>query len=63
MAAGGFLQGLLTFAKDTITEEMVELLEPYLVADDYNLESAKKSSGDVAGINSYKSIPFDPFLG
>ena len=49
MAAGGFLQTLLTFPKDTITEEMVELLEPYISAEDYNLESAKKSSGDVAG--------------
>ena len=31
----------------------MELLEPYLAADDYNLETAKKASGDVAGLLSW----------
>lgn len=42
MGGSGFLQGLLTFNKDTINGETVELLEPYLRMEDYNLETAKK---------------------
>ena len=44
MSAAGFLQGLQTFDKDTITEEMVELLAPYLTMEDYTFEGAKKVS-------------------
>lgn len=42
MGGSGFLQGLLTFNKDSINGETVELLEPYLRMEDYNLETAKK---------------------
>lgn len=42
MSSSTFLQGLMTFDKDTITEEMVELLDPYLLMPDYTLEGAKK---------------------
>ena len=42
MSQTGFLQGLQNFNKDTINEETVELLAPYLDAEDYTMESAKK---------------------
>ncbi|XP_071819604.1 dynein axonemal heavy chain 5-like isoform X1 [Apostichopus japonicus] len=50
MGGAQFLQGLLTFQKDTINEETVELLYPYMRMEDYTLESAKKVCGDVAGL-------------
>ena len=42
MSGGGFLQSLVNFPKDTINEEAVELLQPYLEMPDYSLDSAKK---------------------
>jgi len=49
MASTSFLNQLLNFPKDTINDEMVELLEPYLTMDDYNMTTAKRVCGDVAG--------------
>lgn len=42
MSGGSFLNQLLNFPKDSINGEIVELLAPYLAADDYNYENAKK---------------------
>ena len=50
MSSSSFLSQLLNFPKDTINDEMVELLEPYLTMEDYNMATAKRVCGDVAGL-------------
>lgn len=42
MSQAGFLQNLQEFPKDTINEEMVELMEPYIKAEDYTIEIARR---------------------
>jgi len=39
--------------QDSINEETVELLMPYLEMEDYTMENAKKVCGDVAGLASW----------
>ncbi|KDD73473.1 P-loop containing dynein motor region D4 protein, partial [Helicosporidium sp. ATCC 50920] len=45
-----FMQALVNFPKEGINDETVELIQPYFEAPDFNYESAKKASGNVAGL-------------
>lgn len=53
MSKSNFLAQLQVFPKDTINEETVELMEPYITMEDYNLETAQKACSQVAGLLSW----------
>ena len=53
MASTTFLQQLQSYPKDTINDEMIELLEPYFDMEDYNMDTATRVCGDVSGLLSW----------
>eukprot|EP00898_Chlorokybus_atmophyticus_P005691 jgi/Chlat1/6122/Chrsp409S05665 len=53
MSEISFLGSLVHFPKESINDETVELLLPYFSAPDFTYESAKKASGNVAGLCSW----------
>ena len=59
MSGADFLPRLLNFPKDSINDEIVELLEPYLVMEDYNMTTAVRMCGDIAGLLTWtKAMSF-----
>lgn len=50
---GNFLFLRMICVQDSINEETVELMQPYLEMEDYNIDSARRSCGDVAGLCSW----------
>ena len=44
---------VMFFFQDSINEETVELMSPYLDMDDYSVDSAKRVCGDVAGLAAW----------
>ena len=50
MSQSNFLDSILNFEKDGVTDEDVELLYPYRCAPDFTFADAKKVSSNVAGL-------------
>ena len=50
MAQSNFLQSLQNFQKDSINDETVEFLAPYLEAEDFNFETAKRVGVSMFGL-------------
>ncbi|XP_052816057.1 dynein axonemal heavy chain 5-like isoform X6 [Mya arenaria] len=61
MAGTNFLAQLVSFPKDSINDETIELIKPYLEMEDYNFENAKRVCGNVAGLLSWTVAMSDFF--
>uniref|UniRef100_A0A803W400 Dynein axonemal heavy chain 8 n=1 Tax=Ficedula albicollis TaxID=59894 RepID=A0A803W400_FICAL len=53
LMSGPFLNNLRNFARDTINDETVELVQPYFEMEDYTLQHGQKVCGNVAGLLSW----------
>ncbi|CAL4115055.1 unnamed protein product, partial [Meganyctiphanes norvegica] len=53
MGSASFLHHLQNFPKDSINDEIVEFMEPYFNHEDYNMGTAQRVCGDVAGLMSW----------
>lgn len=59
MSSTTFLLQLQNYPKDSINEEMIEHLTPYFRMEDYNMDTARRVCGDVAGLLSWtKAMSF-----
>lgn len=59
MSSTTFLLQLQNYPKDSINEEMIEHLLPYFRMEDYNMDTARRVCGDVAGLLSWtKAMSF-----
>lgn len=61
MAGTNFLGQLVSFPKDSINDETIELIKPYLDMEDYTLETATRVCGNVAGLLSWTVAMSDFF--
>jgi dynein heavy chain len=72
MGDTSFLSALVNFPRDAMTDETVELLQPYFAAPDFNFESAKKVRKKAGGcgcgrraagaLSTHCPIPLSPPL-
>ena len=60
--SGPMLSNLQNFNKDTINEEMCELLHVFMGMEDYNFDAAKRSCGQVAGLASWTEAMYTFFF-